>query len=154
MNLSDLSERRAIDRHLMAKEVVRIAHKYGHQVETEVAGVHGPRCVCLSITTADGRLACSVEFSGDSPQAQPNTFVLPWHLTLACPRDVYLNPATFDFAVNKHHGAKATLVRYGFNDLCAHLDAVLSAAADGSAYSTDRPPLARSHQRHESLIIL
>lgn len=140
---STLTETRAEDRLRMADEVARIARAHGHQADVQVAGIRGPRCAHVGIRTADGRLAVSVDFRGDSPQMEPNTFVLPWHLTLDCPRDVFLQPAKFDNAVNPHHGAKATLVRHGFVELCQHLHGVLAAAADGSAYSSELPPLSR-----------
>lgn len=136
----------------MSNEVMRIAHKYSAAAKVEMGGIRGRHCVHVDILTADERLGVFVEFDGDS--RQPNVFVLPWHLTMSSPTGVYLAPRVFDFQVNEYHGAKATLVREGFVALCDHLDAVLAAATNGSAYTTERPPRAVRAPRNDSFVLI
>jgi hypothetical protein len=120
-----LTERRRTDRVVMAEQVALLAGSHGLTAGVEVrkreawvdlAGPHG--------------LRLTVRFRKDSPQCEPDTYVLSWY---GVEKGYQLNPDVFD-SVNLYHGHKATDVTQGYRELCELLANRFSAIADGSAF--------------------
>jgi hypothetical protein len=136
-----LTERRKADRAIMAHRVVDLASEYGlaawHRPElpgsretpVDLAGPHG--------------LRTTVRFRGDSPQPEPDTYVLSWYgVDHPVPDSgIRLNPDRFG-DVNPHHGCKATDVARGFHSLIALLAVRFASIKDGTAFiRTDPDPV-------------
>lgn len=137
-NATELSERRKADREAMARTVEALAVKHGCTCTRRELPWLNRHAIGLELSLRGG-LHLNLDFDGKS--CQPNVHVLPWHMR----GDVqhYLNPSVFDWNVNPHHGHKATLVRQGSAALFDHLERVMAAAADGSAFTATLPRLAR-----------
>lgn len=110
--LDALTERRKGDRAVMARYVAQLAEAYGltawegsdvRERSVSVKGPHG--------------LGLTVRFRGNTPQCEPDTYVLSWHMAPRMDDGYRLNPRVFE-AVNPHHGCKATEVANGYRELC------------------------------------
>ena len=105
-----------------------ICHKRG-------ATIHG--------TVVDGRtmtvkfslknVDASISLRGKTPHTYTNTFVIPWHIA---PQHNQRFTHTFGVLaggeVNSVHFHKCTAVNYGFDSLCARLDATLESINNGT----------------------
>lgn len=108
----------------MADKIAAIATENGAKVERTADG----RRILLRIETPRG-VCVYLDFDGKS--CQPDVHVIAWNLAYWAKGR--LRPSVFDCAVNPHHGAKATLVRYGFAALAENVSKVLAADAAGEA---------------------
>lgn len=121
-----LTETRAKDRKTMAESIATMSRNLGATADIVE---FGPRSIMVEIETPQG-LCVGIEFDGDTPQAKPDTYVIPWNMRGTSK----MAPEVFDYNVNPHHGQKATLVRHGFVDLSMHVSDVLEAARTGRAF--------------------
>jgi hypothetical protein len=128
-----LSERRKVDRHLMAETIEAKAVSYGFHATIEQ---RPPRETWVEIRTRHG-LYLTVDFDGTSPQ--PDVFVLPWHIRRAHTK-LSREFGVPGCEVNPYHFQKLTAVAYGFADLMRHLDRQFSMIRDGSAFQADSFP--------------
>lgn len=112
-DLDALTERRKADRAVMARYVAQLAEAYG--LTSEVAPGLGARELCAKLAGPHG-LRLTVRFRGDTPQCEPDTYVLSWHMMPRQDDGYQLNPDVFD-SVNLYHGCKATDVANGYRDL-------------------------------------
>ena len=126
--MTALTERRKGDRAVMARQVADLAAEYGLTAfegsaplerSTTIKGPHG--------------LALVARFRGNSPQCEPDTYVLSWYTEVAAQDGYRLNPGAFE-AVNPHHGHKATDVVCSFPHLLDLLRDRFGRIADGSAF--------------------
>jgi hypothetical protein len=113
-DLDALTERRKGDRAVMARYVAQLAEAYG--LTAEVAPGLDKRELCVRLAGPHG-LGLTVRFQGNSPQCEPDTYVLSWHMTPWKTDGYRLSPRVFE-AVNPHHGCKATEVANGYRELC------------------------------------
>lgn len=126
--MTALTERRKADREAMALQVAELAGAYGltaspkpeqpgtRETSVDIAGPHG--------------LHLTVRFRGNSPQAQPDTYVLSWH---GVEDGTRLHPGMFG-NVNLFHGHKATDVARGFYQLKRILAERFMVISHGSAF--------------------
>ena len=146
--MTTLTERRKADRLTMARCVRALAESYGIPCELRELGKGREHRIYAYV---EGTIRVTLDFSARS--CQPDVHVIPWNIGKAPPAP-YLAPEVFDRSVNQFHGAKATLVRYGWDELYAHLDAIFAAVREGRAFTHETPPCARhalrlSPQPHE-----
>jgi hypothetical protein len=136
--MSELTERRKADRAVMVKQVAALAE--GHGITAEVrSGGRGPlsdasRAVSVNLA-GPHTLGLTVIFDGNSPQSEPDTYVLSWHMRPRADegKGRQLAPHAFG-SVNSYHGHKATDVARGFAQLYYLLSRRFAAIADGSAF--------------------
>jgi hypothetical protein len=135
-DLDALTERRKGDRAVMAAHVADLARMHG--LTAEVAPGLDKRELCANLAGPHG-LRLTVRFRGDSPQCEPDTYVLSWCLLPRMDDGYRLNPHVFE-AVNSHHGCKATEVANGYRELCellsnrfAHIMGRTAFVLDGTA---------------------
>jgi hypothetical protein len=132
--LAGLTERRKPDRAAMAEHVAELARAYGL-----VAGIIPERAGSRETKVAIAgphTLALTVAFRGDSPQCEPDTYVLSWHMRpWADEGKDYRLAAAFCGSVNLQHADKATDVAGGFRALVELLTQRFASIADGSAFA-------------------
>lgn len=126
--IATLTERRKADRAKMAGHIAELARQYGIGNLT-TAEQHGSRQVSVDLAGPHG-LKTTIQFRGNSPHSQPDTYVLSWH---GVEDGWQLSPDTFGH-VNPCHGHKATDVIRGFRPLLAALRWRFEDITDGSAF--------------------
>lgn len=129
IDLGALTERRKADRAVMAEHVAQLARSHGlsayvtvdeaiKQASVDLVGPHG--------------LTLIVRFRGNTPQCEPDTYVLSWY---GVDEGCRLDPRVFAAgSVNPHHGHKATEVANGFRELAGLLARRFASIEDGSAF--------------------
>lgn len=146
-DLDALSERRKTDRAVMAGHVEGLARSHGLTATVEAGryrlAVPG-RAVRVEVE-GPHTLALTVTFDGDSPQAEPDTYVLSWHMRPWADegKGWKLFPPVFGGSVNPYHGDKATDTAHGFRALVELLTRRFASIADGSAFV---PACCRYHE--------
>jgi hypothetical protein len=137
LDLGTLSETRKADRAVMAAHVADLARMHGLSAEVR-AGARGPRQVVAELAGPHG-LQLAVRFDGDTPQCEPDTYVLSWCMQPGKDDGYRLNPRVFE-SVNPYHGTKATEVANGYRELCellsnrfAHIMGRTAFVRDGTA---------------------
>lgn len=137
-DLDQLTERRKADRLAMAEQVADLARAHG--LTAQVRRLETKRRVLVDLAGPHG-LKLTVQFRGNSPQCEPDTYVLSWCQLPRQDEGYRLFPPVFGGSVNPYHGHKATDVANGFRDLTELLQRRFAAIADGSAFV--REPSAR-----------
>jgi len=122
------TEKRKADRAYMAQKISDLARSYGATVERGEFVDPGDHRIEIEING----LRVGVDFERRS--IQPDVFVLPWNTT----GKVRLRPEFAPGNVNPHHFGKATLVAYGFEDLCGQIEHGLRLAQSGEAFQSAR----------------
>ncbi len=127
-----LTERRKADRAIMAQRVAELAAVHGVRASV-VAELPGTRLAGV-VLAGPHTLGLTVEFRGSSPHAEPDTYVLSWHMRPWSDegKGWALNPAAF--VAQRSHDTVATDVAYGFRPLLDLLARRFAAIADGSAF--------------------
>lgn len=129
-----MTERRKADRAIMAAQVAELARGYGLDARV-VSGEHlRPRAMFVNLEGPHG-LKLTVQFSGDSPHREPDTYVLCWH---GLETGWRLDPDRFG-SVNPYHGHKATDVARGFGSLIGLLAMRFARIRDGRAFISPDP---------------
>jgi hypothetical protein len=132
-DLDALTERRKADRLVMAQYVAELARAHG--LRAEVRRVETKRTVLVDLEGPHG-LRLTVQFRGNSPQCEPDTYVLNWHMMPRMDDGYQLNPRVFE-AVNPHHGCKATDVANGYRELTELLANRFAHIQGGTAFVRD-----------------
>lgn len=137
-NLDALTERRKADRAVMAAHVADLARMHG--LTAEVAPGLGARELCVKLA-GPHTLGLTVRFRGDTPQCEPDTYVLSWHMRPWADegKGWAMNPRVFS-GVSSYGGDKATEVANGYRELCellsnrfAHIMGRTAFVRDGTA---------------------
>lgn len=118
------TERRKADRAYMAQKVIDLARSYGAEVERSEFVEPGDHRIEIDCNG----LRAGIDFERRS--CQPNVFIIAWNTR----GSIRLRPEFAPGNVNPHHFGKATLVAYGFEDLCIQLERGLQLAQSGEAF--------------------
>lgn len=108
----------------MAQKVSDLARSYGATVERSEFVDPGDHRIEITING----LRAGIDFERRS--CQPDVFIIPWNTE----GSIRLRPEFASGHVNPHHFGKATLVAYGFEDLCMQLEHGLQLAKSGEAF--------------------
>lgn len=136
--MTALSQLRASDRIAMAADTQALALALGASAVIR-PGYLNKRELCVDIAGARG-LSVTVSFNGNTPQSEPDIWVLSWHIdSRADPGQ----PAIADrfapnYGVNRHQFQKATHVVRGYATLLAQIERSLKMLANGTAFDTER----------------
>jgi hypothetical protein len=135
-DLDALTERRKADRAVMAQYVAELATGHGLRAEIR-AEVPGSRETSV-VLEGPHTLGLTVRFQGNSPQSEPDTYVLSWHMRSweDAGKGWQLTPYVFR-GVNPYHGHKATDVVRGYRELTELLSNRFAHIQGGTAFMRD-----------------